>query len=144
VAILPDGRTTGSVTARDPSSGGASGTTVVLVDTGSELSALADHALLAALAHARWGPLITFHVAGASVPTVVANGLIFEIRVESHAGVVVRTATSTIGVPIHSVPAGTSPFTAFDGLLGIDLLDSIQADPVKDRALTRSYLAERV
>lgn len=117
MAILPSGTTTAVVTVRDPSPWGSSRTATVLVDTGSELSALPDHSVSAALAHATWGPLVTFHVAGASFGTIVANGVICEIDVEPHGGGGVSTASLRIGIPIHYVAAGASPFVAFDGLL---------------------------
>jgi hypothetical protein len=116
----------------------------VIVDTGAEQSTLPDHSVSAALSHASWGPAVTFFVGGTSVTTVVANGIECKADVQNHGGGAASTETTSIGIAIHWIAAGTAPFVNFDGLLGIDLLDAFKADPVKDRALTTSYLARRV
>jgi hypothetical protein len=143
MAILSDGRTTASVKVIDPPTG-ASGSTNVIADTGAELSTLPDFAVGVALAHVTWGPTVTFYVAGTSVSTLVANGATSEVEDEPHGGGARMTKTATAPLHIHYVAAGTAPFTNFEGMFGMDLMDAFEVDPVKDQGKSNAYLARRV
>jgi len=142
MAILPDGRITTSIQISDPTHG-VSPSANVIADTGAELSVLPDHVLSAWLTGATFGPTVTFRIAGSTITAIVANGITSQAHVEPHGGGPTAVASSTIGIPIHYVPAGATPFAAFDGILAMDLFDEFKADPVKDLAAARSYLAER-
>jgi hypothetical protein len=122
---------------------GVSASADLIVDTGADLSVMPNHALSAPLAYATFGPGVTFVAAGASISTVMANGLSVEVDTEPHGGGHVSIATSSLAVAVHYLAVGSAPFVAFDGLLSMDLLDDFRADPVKDLATTRAYLAKR-
>jgi hypothetical protein len=143
VPILPDGRVTTSIQLVHRASG-VSGAATVIADTGAAKSALPYHALSTVLTNATLGPVVNFIVAGATISTMIANGLDAKIDTEPHGGGVVSIASSNMGVAIHYLNPGQTPFGTFDGILGMDLLDEFKADTVKDRAATRSYLAGRV
>jgi hypothetical protein len=143
MSILLDGRVTAFVEIVDRSSGSAAQVDLI-VDTGAELSALPNHALGSVLGGAKWSQPVNFVVGGVSVYTLLAKGPDSEVDTESHGGGSLSRSTCTQGVRVHFIAQSTAPFTGFDGLLGMGLLDAFSADPVKDVNVTRSYLARRV
>jgi hypothetical protein len=142
MAILTDGRTTASVSL-SKSPAGARTSSTLIADTGAELSMLPDHAHSSTLATTTLGPTINFQVAGSSISAVFANSLTVDTDVEVHGGGSVQWASGSQRVAVHYLAVGQAPFVQFEGILGMDLLDLLDADPVKDLAQTRSYLARR-
>jgi hypothetical protein len=51
---------------------------------------------------------------------------------------------TSLDVRVHLGAAGALPFVGFDGIMGVDMLDDIQADPTKDLAGKTALLARRV
>ena len=72
--------------------------------------------------------------------TIRLSGLTMEVEVEDHGGgnPEIRTCDQ---INAHFLPDGT--FLSADGLLGMDQFDNLRADPVKNAAGDRAYLAKR-
>jgi hypothetical protein len=140
--ILPDSRITIEITAIDQTVN-ISAKAELIIDTGADISALLYQKLSTALKNATLGNPITFYVAGSQIQTMLAKGPTSEADVESHGGGGVSQVQCATGLRVHFVSLPSSPFTSFDGLLGMELLDCFQADPVKDLTGARAYLAKR-
>lgn len=71
---------------------------------------------------------------------VQLSGLIMEVEVEEHGGgnPEIRQCDE---IHAHFLPLGS--FLSVDGLLGMDQFDRLKADPVKNAAGDRAYLAKR-
>lgn len=137
--ILSDGRITAEVEVR----GSPSSTVTLIVDTGAEASALPLVSMPSSVKSAPASRPVTFYIAGAAVLTFRMSGTRAQTDVEPHGGGITTTATSS-NIRVHHLSIGTAPFIGFDGLLGMDMLDNFAADPVKDRAGSKAYLASRV
>jgi hypothetical protein len=113
----------------------------LIVDTGAELSAFPVCRLPSALKPT--GPVIKMRVGGSTISTFLVRGTTAEIAVEPAGGGVETVKRVKLALRVHylSLPAG--PFVNFDGILGMDLLDTFQVDAAKNRGGTHAYLAER-
>jgi hypothetical protein len=135
--VRSDGRITADVMVRGKS-------VSLIVDTGAEASALPFMSIPpSARGATSYGP-ITFVVAGTMVHTVNLTGVRADAAVEQHGGGRRRSVTTNSDVRVHFGAAGAVPFVGFDGIMGIDMLDDIQADPTKNFAGTTALLARRV
>jgi hypothetical protein len=133
LTILSCQRATCNLTVYDPASGNKASCSP-LVDTGSEYTALSRSALGRAL-NGSPGPGVMMHVGGMSLPTVFYPNARVEVLAEAH-GQGPSTARSMGNFP--------PPYQGFDGILGVDMLDALSVDPVKDVARRRAYFAIRV
>jgi hypothetical protein len=136
-------RTDGRITADVEVHGSPASTVTLIVDTGSEASALPLVSMPPSVKSAPASRPVTFYVASTSFITWRMGGTAAQTDVEPHGGGSPTKATSS-NIRVHQLAIGTYPFVGFDGMLGADMLDNFAADPVKDKAATRAYLASRV
>lgn len=137
-AIAADGRVIFTATI-SCSSSTTQAQTDLLADTGSHRTIISDTLLASFQGHYSTGAIIPTNVAGSIVEI---NGLIIEVQVENHGGGSHQTKQTNRTLYAHSL--GLQSFPRSDGLLGMDVFDAVQADPVKDQPGGTTYLAQRV
>jgi hypothetical protein len=142
-SILPCGRVVAEVRVFMPG-WSRSGSAMLLVDTGAEASALPHAKMPPAAQGAKASHPITFHIGGVRIHTMLLTGPMAETDVEIRGG---GRQTSRVqaspNIRVHLLQPGALPFRGFEGLLGMDMLDSFGIDPVKDAAATFAYMAKR-
>jgi hypothetical protein len=141
--ILPCNRIGTTVNVHDPQSG-ISASCNPIVDTGAVESCLSLQQLSPALGNSSVAFPLVFSLAGLQFITFLYSGPIAEIQAEPPGGGS-PTSRQTPDVRVHylSLPL-PPPFTTFDGIMAMNMLDSLSVDPAKDVSATRAYLAERV
>jgi hypothetical protein len=146
LTILSCKRTVCDVTVRDPTTGKYASCSP-LVDTGAQYSALSSAALIGA-PNGSPGPGVTMHFGGMSLSTMFYPNAVVEVIAEAYGqgASTARTVTQNgTGVNAHYQNGKfPPPYHEFDGILGMDLLDALSVDPVKDASGARAYLAIRV
>lgn len=137
-AITADGRVvfTASISC---SSSTAQAQTDLLADTGAHLTIIPDTLLTSFQGQYSTGAIIPTNMAGAIVEV---KGLTIEVQVEDHGGGSHQTKQTNRTLYAHSL--GSRSFPSSDGLLGMDVFDAVQADPVKNQSGGTAYLARRV
>jgi hypothetical protein len=137
--ILPCGRISADVTT-------CGVTRTVLVDTGAEGSAIADAGLILPSPTPGAYRITSYVVAGHTITTYKLRGITADITSQAHGTTVTASRSGASDVRFHSEPLGAAPFLTsggFSGLMGMDLLDDFEVDPVKDRSGGSGYLADR-